>query len=233
MFPDAAECIDTEVGGGGLGPVQKDKRHMRGVVTHMSKAIGHGASDTIRMLPPLNILVDSRERNRSGFVNAADFTLSMNQLNGVKKLVLNQIRFPIKAPAGGIDPYSYAILCVEPGNVCFMQPLAPMTVQFPSSVLAVIPMIPDTAAGTHVSYRKTSGDGQYAVHFPGGVSFNRLRIQLMTYLATDPAPPPPAPPIPSGTCIPYPFTDEPAAGYCSHTNNYFLSLEIEYEARKS
>lgn len=228
-YPDAEECADEVSGGAGAGPLsQPSKRHLKGVSPYMSRALGEGRSDALRLMPPMTLLVDSRDRDRYGFPNASHFVMKMTRLNGVRRITLNMLRVPIKAGAMGLDAPQYVVLTVIPGGDAFTQPA--MSPQFPSEALAVIPLVPDVAGGTFTTYRKHCAEGEFSINCPSGKTMNRLEVGVWTWLPQALT----VPPTPSGIIAYYPFVNEPmlpAETLVSINNNFVMVLDIEYENR--
>jgi hypothetical protein len=176
------------------------------------------------------ILVDSRNRDFALYPSANNFVQILPvPIRAVRSIALTDARIPVVDAAA----YLYSVICLPElsGNDLVN---TRDSSQFAPGALAVIPMIPSPAGGTHTYYQAYPGQrmggsgGGWRLEFPMGITLSQIRIQILVYMI--PALPPPAPPPPVlpgwSTLLPIVNAVPPVRDFAT---NLYITLEIEHD----
>jgi hypothetical protein len=173
------------------------------------------------------ILVDSRNRDVALYPSANNFVQTLPiPIRAVKSVTLTDARIPVVDPA----VYLYSVICLPDlsgGDLVNTRESS----QFSPGALAVVPMIPISAAAPHAYYtsypaQKMGGcGGGWRLEFPMGITLSQIRVQIHVYSSPGSSSLLPiAYNVPPYTVIPLNPDDR-----LFFEKNLYITLEIEHD----
>lgn len=151
----------------------KEKRHLAPIVNPISSA---------RKVSLKRLFIDSRDRNRTHFPNANNFTMSMTvPLKVVKSITLTNAKIPL------VQGYDYVVVVLRTLKDRTLH-LPKESPGFPGGVLAIFPLVAYKVGLTYAYYKsdtnqKNGGSqGGWKINFPQGYPMlNELQFQLYAW----------------------------------------------------